>query len=147
MIKPYSITKELGRLGEEEIFPLLEQFLDEPITHTAKENDTLDGESESYWVELKCRQPPYKSDAPILRSGWLLPECKIVRASKESKPTYFFYYFVADDTLWYYKYNPEDFKTLTPKPFHFHPRKQTHYWVPPSLWTQIPVETVYCEED
>lgn len=136
---PYNQSKEIGLLGERLVFPLIEQFLCEPITHTPTETDTLDGETPSYWIELKTRNKPYSMTHPLIKKdGLLLPECKIKRASSESKPTYFFYYFLEDDSLWYYKYNSEDFVNLKPVTPYW--TRQSHYFVPASLWEEV--ETV-----
>jgi hypothetical protein len=129
---------EFGKASEKEIKPFLESIIGEPLIPTSKFYDTMDFESESYLIELKTRSNKYHWDSPvILKEGWLLPECKIDRAKKETKKVLFFYFWASDQSLWTLEYSPEVFADLKPKIPFWNPDRQPHFYVPQDEWTRI----------
>jgi hypothetical protein len=72
---------DFGKQGEEVVLPLVEMIIGESLTATEKFYDTMDAESENYWVEIKTRSKRYHwEDDFIQKEGWLIPACKIKRA-------------------------------------------------------------------
>ena len=130
---------QFGKLGEEEILPILEVLLGENLTPTEKLYDVFDAESESYWIELKTRTAKYHWSDKCMKEGWLIPKCKIDRALKEKKKTNFYYYWTSDKSLWELEFNPEILEGLICKIPWFHADKQPHYYFPQELWTEIQI--------
>jgi len=132
----YKTKQDVGKEAVQIVLPIIEAHLGETFTATKERYNTLDLYSNSFWVEVKSRCPPYFPEHPKLQEGWLLPACKIERAKKEEKETYFFYFFWMDQSLWKYKFKQEDFLHLEPK--RAWPSPQMHYCLPQSLWEKVP---------
>jgi hypothetical protein len=131
----YKTKQQIGKEAVQIVLPMIQENLGECFTATKERFNTLDLESESYWVEVKSRCPPYHPAHPKLADGWLIPTCKIERAKKESKQTFFFYFFWEDGSLWKYRFKPEDFQGLIPKkPW---PSNQDHYVLPQAYWERV----------
>lgn len=119
----------------------MELVIGETLTPTEKFYDTMDAESENYWIEIKCRRSNYHyTDKIILKEGWLIPACKIERALLEvasDRKVSFFYYWTSDCSLWELEFKEETFADLVPSVPWWHPQKQLHYYVPQDRWIQI----------
>jgi hypothetical protein len=128
-----------GKLGEEEVLPLVEMVLGENLTPTEKFYDTMDAVSENYWVEIKTRSDKYHwTDTLIADEGWLIPACKIKRAlSETTKKVCFYYYWRRDKSLWELEFSPEKIEGLEPRVPWWHQQKQLHYYIPQERWTRI----------
>jgi len=131
----YKTKQQVGQDAVALVLPIIQEHLGEVFTATKERYNTLDLYSKSYWVEVKSRCPPYFPEHPKLQDGWLIPECKIERAKKEEKETYFFYFFWMDNSLWKYKFDPKDFQDLVAK--RAYPSPQMHYCVPQHLWARL----------
>lgn len=137
-IERYSNKRKLqGQQGEALVKPILEQYLGEILTKTEKENDTLDFFTETRWIELKRRLPPYSSTDKYFEQGALIPFCKIIRALEEEKPTYFYYYFDTDKSLWELQFQPELLDLYHPFVPRGHQTAQPHVAIPKKHWKQI----------
>jgi len=112
--------------------------LGEKITETTEFYDTMDGKTEQKDLEVKTRTPKYnwKSDY-IMKEGWLIPCCKIDRARVSGRPTFYFYYWKCDDSVWVLEYSKEKFKGLQARIPPWHKEQQEHYYVPFNLWKRI----------
>lgn len=130
---------DFGKLGEEEVLPLVELVLGESLTPTEKFYDTMDAVSENYWVEIKTRSTKYHwEDKVIADEGWLIPACKIKRALAETtKKVCFYYYWRRDKSLWELEFSPEKIEGLEPSVPWWHQQKQLHYYIPQQRWTMI----------
>lgn len=129
---------DFGKLGEEEVLPLVEMILGENLTPTEKFYDTMDAESENYWVEIKTRSKTYHWQDKIMKEGWLIPACKIQRALAETeKKVCFYYYWKSDSSLWELEFKPILVADLVPRIPPWHKEKQLHYYIPQDRWTQI----------
>lgn len=116
---------------------MIEQHLDEPIVFTKMTNDTMDAESKSYWIEIKCRLPSYHWSDGCMQSGWLIPACKILRARENKKATRFYYYWQSDKSLWYWDYNEKDLEGLKPSIPPHHRDSQLHFYLPQRVWSSV----------
>lgn len=130
---------DFGKLGEEEVLPLIEMLLGENLTPTTKFYDTMDAVSENYWVEVKTRSKEYHWDDKVIkREGWLIPACKIQRAlSETTKKVCFYYYWKSDSSLWELEFSPKAIEGLVPSVPWWHKEKQLHYYIPQERWTLI----------
>lgn len=129
---------EFGKQGEAEVLPLIEAVIGELIRPTEKHYDTMDGESDNFWIEVKTRTSAYHyTDAVIEKEGWLIPACKIERAKIERKRVRFYYFWRKDNSLWELEFSPEVIADLKPRVPYFHKDKQLHYYIPGSRWTRI----------
>ena len=127
-----------GLEGQRIVKPLVENHIGEPIVFTSATYDTMDAQSEHYWIEIKRRSKKYHwSDKVILREGILIPACKIRRAATETKSVRFYYYWDADQSLWYWDYNEKDLEGLKPEVPHFHVDRQEHYYLPQRVWSSV----------
>lgn len=115
----------------------LENALEEQIIKSKSRYATYDFESESWFIELKCRCKFDKNGNLLLYSThntWLLPTCKEALADK-GKSVVFFYYFEGDQTLWYLIYDPDLFATFERRVPFF--TNQEHFYIPKECWTQL----------
>ena len=129
---------EKGIEGQNFLKPLIENHLEEPIVFTLCQTDTMDAESEHYWIEIKRRFAKYHyTDSFILREGWLIPACKIKRARTEKKRVRFYYYWDSDESLWYWDYDERDLEGLTPVVPPWHRDGQLHYYLPQRVWSSV----------
>ena len=138
MLEFYSQKRRLeGQIGEEIVKPILEEYLGEVLYKTEKENDLLDFETVNRWIEIKRRLPPYSSSDKYFEEGALIPFCKFIRALEETKPTFFYYYFDSDKTLWELEFNPEFLSLYKPFIPRGHKTNQPHLKIPKLHWRQI----------
>jgi len=129
---------DFGKLGEEEVLPLIEMILGENLTPTEKFYDTMDAVSDNYWVEIKTRSDRYHWEQDFIeKEGWLIPACKIERALNETKQCCFYYYWKSDKSLWELEFSPKKIEGLVPKVPGWHSDKQLHYYIPRERWTLI----------
>lgn len=129
---------DFGKLGEEEVLPLVEMILGENLTPTEKFYDTMDAVSDNYWVEIKTRSDRYHWEQDFIeKEGWLIPACKIDRAMSEEKKCCFYYYWKSDKSLWELEFSPEKIEGLVPRVPGWHSDKQLHYYIPRERWTLI----------
>ena len=94
--------------------------------------------SENFYIELKSRRRTDRYGRLLLPDSnqtWLLPASKAPK--KADKETVFFYYFEADDSLWYLQYDEELFNTFTKEIPGWHPSGQTHWYIPKDVWTKL----------
>jgi len=127
-----------GLEGQRIVKPLIENHIGEPIVFTSATYDTMDAESDSYWIEIKRRTEKYHWAQPkILKEGILIPACKIRRAQTEKKSVRFYYYWDSDESLWYWDYNEKDLEGLKPRVPAFHVDKQEHYYLPQRVWSSV----------
>ena len=116
----------------------MEMILGENLTPTVKFYDTMDAESENYWVEIKTRSKTYHWEDKIMEEGWLIPACKIKRAMEEkTKKVCFYYYWKSDCSLWELEFSPAAIEGLEPSVPWWHKEKQLHYKIPQDRWTKI----------
>ena len=127
-----------GFRKETELQPRVEAALEEPVKKNPPRFAQYDYESVSWNVELKSRRATDKYGRPLLPDSndtWLLPTSKKPRCSK--KETVFFYYFEADNSLYYLVYDEELFSTFYTECPGWHPTGQEHWFVPREAWTKI----------
>ena len=130
---------DFGKQGEGLVLPMVEMIIGESLTPTEKFYDTMDAESDNYWVEIKTRSKTYHwEDDFIQKEGWLIPACKIQRALAETEKKVCFYYFwKSDSTLWELEFTPDKIVGLEPRVPGWHKEKQLHYYIPQERWTLI----------
>lgn len=123
---------------EEELRPLLEVFLGEPLVKTERRWDAVDFTGATYIAELKCRRATDKKGRPITSktySDWLVPASKIAAAAKSAKRMCIFYYFAGDKTLWYLWPDKIDWATVPKRVPWGH--TDLHYDISINLWTPV----------
>ena len=127
-----------GFAKETELQPRVESALEEQVKKNAPRFSQFDYESDSWYIELKSRRAKDRYGRPLLpdsNATWLLPTSK--RPKKTDKETVFFYYFEADNSLWYLTYDEELFNTFATDCPGWHPTGQEHFFVPREAWTKI----------
>lgn len=125
---------DYGKKKEGELQKRLEDFLKEKITRTTGQYDKHDYNSASYDIELKSRQPPFKTTDKCMNDGWLVPACKFENLSK-TKKTICFYYFEVENRLFYIYYDKDVFSKFK---IDKAPRtEQQHFYIPDVFWTEI----------
>ena len=134
---PIHTRYPLGILAQDFLKPRIESHLGESIEFTLVATDTMDAESDSYWIEIKRRLPPYRPDDKYMKEGCLIPACKILRAYSESKPIRFYYFFDSDNSLWFWDFNQKQLEGCVCKVPSFHRDAQPHYYIPIRLWTRV----------
>lgn len=135
---PYHKRAPHGFEGQAFMTPMIEKHIGEPITPTENQYDTMDAESEHYWIEMKRRSSKYHyTDWFIQQDGWLIPCCKISRAMREKKTARFYYYWDKDNTLWYWDFNRDDLTGCKKGVPQGHYDKQEHVYLPHSLWRRV----------
>lgn len=114
-----NFAKALGRM---------EQYLQEKIVVSNIFYDALDGVTEQTKknIELKSRSLSYNR---MGMETWLVPASKIMKAKASCKPTYIFYYWSRDDSLWVYEVN-DAINDLDPEIPDWHQYGSLHYYVP-----------------
>lgn len=125
-----------GKQWEQELKPLCEQIIDQPLKKTANEYDTMDFESDDFWVELKVRSGRYY---PSQFSQWLLPYCKIQRAMEEKKTVVFVYYWTATKQMFIIQYDKQVFDGFRVDVPEWKQDKQLQVYVPRELWEEIEI--------
>jgi hypothetical protein len=127
-----------GLEGQTLVKPRIESHITEPIVFTSATYDTMDAESDSYWIEIKRRSKQYHWSQPLLlREGILIPACKIERAKTEQKTVRFYYLWDSDDSLWFWDYNEKDLLTCRKDIPPWHRDKQEHYYLPQRVWSSV----------
>ena len=125
---------DYGKKMEGILHQRIENFLEEKIIKTLGKYDKHDYFSDSYDVELKSRQPPWRTTDPRLKSGWLVPSCKFENLTPNKK-TICFYYFQEENRLFYILYDKTLFNTF--KKDRGTITIQEHYYIPEKFWTEI----------
>lgn len=125
--------------------PYLEEALEDTLVKSANRFDSIDFTGETWIAELKSR--PKMSNKGVLQDSnlyptWYLPTCKEIVGDSSDKHLVFFYYWEADNTLWYIIYDKELFATFMRKPLFFHPTKQEHWYVPKTAFTELDLNIV-----
>ena len=128
---------DFGLAMEKELKPLIEQVVDEPLVKTGNTYDTMDFVGEKCLTELKVRN---KNHHPERYESWLLPYCKVKRASTEEKDVFFFYYWTSTGELFVLPYDSEVFSKFKPYVPEFHADQQLHVKIPRKLWEKITIE-------
>ena len=123
---------QFGWKLEEKLLPRLEDALGEKLRKTEARFDSSDYISETHYIELKCRRFPV---LPNSYNTWLLPCCKAVET--RGKELIFFYYFEADDSLWYLYYDKEIFDVYERHSPACHPTRQEHFYTDKNDWIKI----------
>ena len=132
-------THRFGFNLETRLQPAIEQFLEEPLVKTASRYCEIDWKSSrsKHWaVELKGR-PKYRiTDGKYQDSTsfptWMVPTTK--RKPDGYEDLVIWYYWEADDSLWYWCWDEESAKT-----FEVWPNKngQLTYHIPAHLFTRV----------
>ena len=125
---------DFGKKMEGILHERIENFLGEKIIRTIGKYDKHDFFSPSYDIELKSRQPPWRTTDPRLKSGWVVPSCKFENLT-ENKKTICFYYFEEENRLFYINYDKTLFSTF--KKDRGPITIQEHYYIPEKFWTEI----------
>lgn len=132
-------THTFGWSLESRLQPKLEEFLGEPLCKTASRFCEVDWISQRsrHWVnELKGR-PTYRITDGMYQDSrsfdtWMVP------TTKKKVPGYddllVWYYWEADDSLWYWCWDDESAATFTVRP---NKNGQMTYYIPASLFTRI----------
>lgn len=129
---------DFGRVNQTALLPFLEQHLGETITETTAFYDTMDGKTKTKDVEIKTRSEKYNWQSDyIMAEGWLIPCCKVETARQTKRPTFFFYFWKCDGSVWELEYTEEKFRDLKPVVPPWHKEKQPHYYVPFTRWKRI----------
>jgi hypothetical protein len=100
--------------------------------------DFENADGDAYLVELKTRpklDKRGKSQTPDRFDTWLIPTCKGAHA--KGRPLTLFYYYEADESLWFITYDEELFGTFKKERPFWHPDRQEHWYIPRDLWTQV----------
>ena len=138
---PITELHTFGWSKEEELHSVIEEALGETCTKTKSRFDTHDFVSESYLIELKCRNKIGKNKKPFLPSSektWLVPTCKA--KNHTNKTIIFFYYFDSTKELFYCIYDEETFKNVERSIPVWHPEHQEKFWIPSNMWEKIEYE-------
>jgi len=114
-----NFAKAIGRM---------EQYLQEKIVVSNVFYEALDGVTEHTKknIELKSRSQRYSR---VDMETWLVPASKIAKAKVSGKPTFIFYYWSQDDSLWVYEVN-DDINDLEPEIPDWHEYGSLHYYIP-----------------
>lgn len=138
---PYQTRGPLGLYYETILKPALEQSIGEVLVKTEDERDTMDFESQNYFVELKTRSDQYHySQSFIKKDGWLLPSCKIRRAREEvarGKKVVFFYFWKAGKSLWRWDFSEEGCLDALEKYPEFHLDRQQQTYIKEHHWVRV----------
>lgn len=138
---PFHKLSVLGYHYESKLKPVIQKQIGETITKTTLQTDTMDFESESTFAELKSRSDQYHySQWFIKRDGWLLPTCKINRAKEElkkGKKVIFFYFWVADKSLWRLDFTEEGCLDMNHKYPEWHHDQQQQTYIKDHYWKRI----------
>jgi len=129
---PKPTNYAFGIAQEEALKSRIQSALGEPIQKTLPRYAQMDFYSEHHYIELKSRRSPI---LPESYDTWLLPTCKGPR--DDHKETVYFYYFEADDSLWYLLYDEEQFATYKRAIPYWHPTRQEHFYIPKSEFTRL----------
>ena len=125
---------DYGKRQEQLLHQRIENFIEEKIIRTTGKYDKHDFISDSYDIELKSRQRPWKTTDPRLKSGWIVPSCKFENLTPNKK-TICFYYFEAENRLFFIYYDKDIFSKfkIDKGPI----TSQLHYYIPQESWTEI----------
>ena len=132
-------THTFGWALETKLQPKIEEFLGEPLEKTASRYCEVDWKSRltKHWLnELKGR-PTYRiTDGKYQDSKsfptWMVPTTK--RKSDEYEDLLIWYYWEADNSLWYWCWDDETASTFEVRP---NKNGQLTYHIPAELFTRI----------
>ena len=116
----------------------IEAAVGESIVKTKERYAKFDYHSDNFYIELKSRRSTTKHGRPLLpdtNDTWLLPTSKA--PEDDMKEAVFFYYFEADNSLWYLVYDKELFGTFEVQTPGWHPTGQEHFYIPKDAFTKI----------
>lgn len=128
---------DYGIANQTALLPFLESYLGEQIAETTKFYDTIDGQTATKDIEIKSRTPNYHYTQSFMKSGWLIPACKIRRAATSGRPFHCFYYWKADESVWEFIYSQEAMAGLEAFIPPWHKEQQAHYTIPQDRWRCI----------
>jgi hypothetical protein len=121
--------------------PAMEKAVGESLVKTSEDNDTMDFEGKTCFVELKTRGDQYHySQWFIKKDGWLLPTCKITRAHeevREGKRVIFFYFWTAGKTLWRWDFSSDGLKDSKEDYPSWHQDYQKQTYIKERHWTRV----------
>jgi len=128
-----------GKRYEALLKPFLEALHGQSLEATGLKY-TFDYQNPNLLIELKTRDPHYHYDHPtILKKGWLVPYCKILKAAADTRRTFFYYFWKKDLSLWCLEYTPTAVEGLQPYiPFR-HSSNQPHISIPQNRWKKVGV--------
>ena len=132
-------THTFGWNLETKLQPKLEEFLGEPLAKTRARYCEVDWmtSSSKHWVnELKAR-PTYRITDGMYQDSssfdtWMCPTTK--RKTEGYDDLLIWYYWEADNSLWYWCWDDESAKTFQVKP---NKNGQMTYMIPANLFTRI----------
>lgn len=116
----------------------IEEVLGSEVTKAQERYAKFDYQSDEYYIELKSRRATDRRGRPLLPDSndtWLLPTCK--KPTDDKKETIYFYFFEADNSLWYLVYDEELFATFHTDSPGWHQTGQPHYYIPKDVWTKV----------
>lgn len=119
------------------ILPFLQSYLGETITQTTAFYDTIDGKTATRDIEIKSRTPNYHYTQSFMKSGWLIPACKIQHARKSGRPFVCFYHWKSDESVWEFVFSEEAMEGLESFVPPWHKEQQPHFLVPQNRWRCI----------
>lgn len=127
---------------EERLRPLFEKILQEPLVKTANRYNSIDFKGDYWTVEVKARpkideRGNYQDSHTY--SEWLLPTCKEtagINMEGQNRELIFFYYWEGDNSLWYLKYNKDQFATFRREYPPFNPT-QEHFYIPKEYFEKV----------
>ena len=116
----------------------IEAAVGESILKTQERYAKFDYHSDNFYIELKSRRATTKGGYPLLpetNDTWLLPTSKA--PEDDEKEAVYFYYYEADNSLWYILYDRELFETFHRESPLWHPGRQEHWYIPKDAFTKI----------
>jgi len=116
----------------------IEEVIGETCTKTKERFAQFDYNSNDFYIELKSRRKTDNKGRPLLpdtNDTWLLPTSKIPKDNQ--KDAVYFYYFEADNSLWFLQYEEELFNTFERQVPYWHPSRQEHFYIPIEAWTKV----------
>lgn len=125
---------DYGIANQNAVLPFLESYLGETIESTTAFYDRIDGKTATKDIEVKSRTPNYHYTQSFMKSGWLVPTCKIEHARKSGRPLHCFYYWKSDESVWEFIYSEEAMEGLESFVPEWHAQKQAHYLIPQNRW-------------
>ena len=133
MSRLYAETKDEGKRIQRLLKAPLEAYFKESLTETYEEHP-FDYKANSFWLEIKGRDFPYRSDDKWAEKGWWIGYPKVLACRKTKKPVYFIYYFVSDSTCWLLESKESLFAQFAPFQ---NSQGQWTVAVPKEYWTKL----------
>ena len=127
-----------GFAKEQELQSILEEHVGEALVKTEWRFDAIDWRGAAWDVELKSRlrlDKYGKLQMPTSFKTWVLPATKVDIAAHTDRPTRYYYFWDADQSLWWMDYKEVDWESLVRgvPPWH----TEEHYYVPRELWHAV----------